>query len=311
MPLKRMFQYLIQFRRNRVPGQLVIQMTDRCNALCRQCGMNMSQHFKRHRLGLDRLKRIVDNAHRRRIEAVSFAGGEPLLLLDDLVTMLNYAGAAGIPYIRTGTNGFVFRHPERADFDDRINRLAAKLAATPLRNFWISIDSADPATHEKMRGFDGVVAGIARALPLFHAHGLYPSANLGVNRNLGGANIIPKIPREHSSAQAADYSAACEQGLDRFFRFVADLGFTIANVCYPMSFPEDADQADLQAVYSASSVDPVVSFTAHEKALLFETLAQVIRANRSRLRIFTPLCSLYALRQQFDRGGRAKTGGAG
>lgn len=298
----RLWQYFNELRRNRVPGQLVIQMTDRCNALCPQCGMNTTEQFKRHRLGLDRLKRIVDNASLRGIEAVSFTGGEPLLLLDDLVTMLDYAGAAGIPFIRTGTNGYVFRHPERSDFDDRINRLAARLAATPLRNFWISIDSADPATHERMRGFEGVVAGIARALPIFHAHGLYPSANLGINRNMGGENSISTLPRQHSAIQAADYMAACRQALDRFFRFAADLGFTIANVCYPMSVGEEVDREDMQAVYGATSVDTVVSFSNREKALLFETLAQAIRHNRSRLRIFAPLCSLHALKQQFDHG---------
>ena len=300
----RYWQYLFQFHRNRVPGQLVIQMTDRCNALCPQCGMNTRQSFKRHHLGLDRLKTIITNAAARRVEAVSFTGGEPLLLMDDLVAMLDYAGAAGIPYIRTGTNGFVFRHAERHDFDDRMHRLAARLAATPLRNFWISIDSADPATHESMRGFKGVIDGIARALPIFHAHGLYPSANLGLNRNLAGVGSIPALPRLHSRSQAADYAAAWRRGLDRFFRFAADLGFTIANVCYPMSLGADVDPDDLQAVYSATSVDTVVSFVAHEKKLLFGALEKAVRANRSRLRIFAPLCSLHVLRQQFEYGAR-------
>ncbi len=294
--------YTHQFRRNRVPGQLVVQMTDRCNAFCPQCGMRTTEHFKRHRLGLGQLKTIVDNAGRRRIQAISFTGGEPLLLLDDLIAMLNHAGAAGIPYIRTGTNGFLFRHPERPDFDERIDRLAARLAATPVRNFWISIDSADPATHEKMRGFEGVIAGIKRALPLFHAHGLYPSANLGINRNLGGEYSLPVLPRHHSEAQAADFRVACERGLGRFFRFAADLGFTIANVCYPMSLPEEDRLGEMQAVYGATSVDRVVSFARHEKALLFEGLARAIRANRSRLRIFAPLCSLHAMKQQLAGG---------
>ncbi len=304
MSPSQLWHYVRQFRRNRVPGQLVVQMTDRCNALCPQCGMRITEHFKRHRLGLGPLKRIVDNAGRRRIQAISFTGGEPLLLLDDLVAMLNYAGAVGIPYIRTGTNGFVFRHPERPDFEDRVNRLAARLAATPVRNFWISIDSADAATHERMRGFNGVIAGIERALPLFHAHGLYPSANLGINRNLGGENSIPVLPRHHSADQAADFRAACEHGLDRFFRFAADCGFTIANVCYPMSLSEAAAPGEMQAVYGATSVDAVVSFARHEKALLFDGLTRAIRANRSRLRIFAPLCSLHAMQQQLTGGPR-------
>ncbi|MBR9986665.1 MAG: hypothetical protein KFF68_12210, partial [Desulfosarcina sp.] len=34
--------------------------------------------------------------------------------------------------------------------------------------------------------FPGVVAGIARALPIFHRAGIYPAVNLGINRNVGG-----------------------------------------------------------------------------------------------------------------------------
>jgi hypothetical protein len=185
-----------------------------------------------------------------------------------------------------------------------MHRLASKLAATPLRNFWISIDSADPEIHEEMRGFSGVVAGIERALPIFHAHGLFPSANLGINRNLGGKNSIPKLPQRYSAAQAADFTMALQKGLDRFFSRIADLGFTIANVCYPMSLDEDAPGDDLHAVYGATSADSVVSFADHEKALLFDTLLKVIRAHRSRLRIFAPLCSLYALTQQFANGAK-------
>ena len=298
----RLWHNLNQFRRNRVPGQLVIQMTDWCNARCPQCGMNTTQCFERHRLSLAQMNTAIDGAVARRIQAVSFTGGEPLLHLDELLTMLDYAGGSGIPYLRTGTNGFVFRHAGRPNFEERMHRLAARLAATSLRNFWISIDSADPATHENMRGFPGVVAGIERALPIFHAHGLFPSANLGINRNLGGQDSIPRLPRRHSSAQREDFIMALHQGLDRFFKRVADLGFTIANVCYPMSLDEDAPGDNLQAVYGATSVDSIVSFADHEKALLFETLARVIRAHRSRLRIFAPLCSLYALKQQFTHG---------
>ena len=303
MPMH-LWHNLNQFHRNRVPGQLVIQMTDWCNARCPQCGMNTGRCFERHRLSRAQLKAAIDGAAARRIQALSFTGGEPLLLMEDLVAMLTYAGERGIPYLRTGTNGFVFRHADRPNFEGRMHRLAAKLAATSLRNFWISIDSADPDTHEKMRGFPGVVAGIARALPIFHAHGLFPSANLGINRNLSGQNSIPKLPRRHSAAQAADFKMALYQGLDRFFKRVADLGFTIANVCYPMSLDEDAPEDDLQAVYGATSVDSIVSFADHEKALLFDTLLKVIRVHRSRLRIFAPLCSLHALTQQFTHGAR-------
>lgn len=160
-------RHVAHFARNRIPGQLVIQFTNHCNARCPQCGMRTTARIARTRLEQAAVKRILDAAARQRTQAVSFTGGEPLLFLDDVVELIDYAGAVGIPYIRAGTNGFLFRGADRSDFEDRVKRLADRLAATPLRNFWISIDSAEPAVHEAMRGLKGVIKGVAKALPLF------------------------------------------------------------------------------------------------------------------------------------------------
>jgi len=92
-----------------------------------------------------------------------------MLFLDDLIELMTYAGRVGIPFVRTGTNGFLLRHSHKPDFEDRIKRLAERLADTNLINFWISIDSAFGDVHEQMRGLDGVVAGIEKALPIFNA----------------------------------------------------------------------------------------------------------------------------------------------
>jgi hypothetical protein len=64
--------------------------------------------------------------------------------------------------------------------------MVEQLANSSLRNFWISLDSAVDRVHDAMRGFPGVVAGIAKALPIFHQAGIYPAVNLGINRNVGG-----------------------------------------------------------------------------------------------------------------------------
>jgi len=37
----------------RISGQLVVQITDRCNARCPQCGMRISSSFKRRTLFID------------------------------------------------------------------------------------------------------------------------------------------------------------------------------------------------------------------------------------------------------------------
>jgi len=88
------------------------------------------------------MKRILDAAAAQGVQALSFTGGEPMLFPDDLIDLMTYAGKIGIPFVRTGTNGFLLRHSHKPDFEDRIKRLTDRLADTGLRNFWISIDSA-------------------------------------------------------------------------------------------------------------------------------------------------------------------------
>ena len=68
--------------KGRVPGQLVIQYTDKCNAKCPQCSMRVSKLFNRSKLDMDTAKRIIDYAVENGIHTISFTGGEPLLFFD-------------------------------------------------------------------------------------------------------------------------------------------------------------------------------------------------------------------------------------
>ena len=165
------FKMLACLARDRVPGQLVIQITNQCNATCPQCGMRKTADIRRTRLKTDDLRQILDAAGEKGVAAVSFTGGEPLLFLEQVTALISHAGRAGIPYIRTGTNGFLFCGSRQPGFKDRIRAMADKLAATPLRNFWISLDSAVPTVHEQMRGLPDVVRGIETAIPIFHEIG--------------------------------------------------------------------------------------------------------------------------------------------
>ena len=273
------------------PRQVVVQLTDRCNARCFQCGMSVDSGGVRGDLDREAAKRIIDHCAALGVSALSFTGGEPLLAGDQLCELLDYAGRAGIEYLRTGTNGYRFARPDAPDFSDRVTRLAAMLAATPVRNFWISLDSADAGVHEANRGFPGLMKGIAQALPVFHAHGLYPTANLALTRLMTG-----EIPLE--AADAAGFQEQAGQGLSRFFTTAAGLGFTMANCCYPMS---DADAAKgTSAAYAATAADRRVSFADWEKRALFAALDAAVARHRGDLRIFTPRSAVAALIRRYQ-----------
>ena len=291
--------FLKNIIQRRIPGQLVIQLTDQCNARCPQCGMRVTEPFERSKLASEEVKRILDAAAQKGIQAVSFTGGEPLLMLDELTMLMDYAGGAGIKYIRTGTNGFVFGHPNSDRFEKKVNRIAEKLAATPLRNFWISIDSAIPSVHEDMRGFPGIIAGIEKALPILHSHGIYPSANLGVNRNILG-DPIRRLKAQPLSEEGylESFYLRFREAFRQFYRFILELGFTMSSTCYPMSIGDEATQ-ELSAVYGATAENDVVHFDQKEKSLLFKVLIEIIPEFRKRLRIFSPLSSVYSLYRQY------------
>ena len=261
-----------------------------------ECGV--TEKFNRTTLAVDDVKRSLDRAAKTGIGAVSFTGGEPFLCFDELVELIHYAGSLGIKYIRTGTNAFQLRRAIGPKFEDEVARIADRLAATPLRNLWISLDSAVPEVHEKMRGFPGIVGVIERALPIFHERGIYPSANLGINRNVGGDDTQRLCLDESSVAgdeQEVRFAEGFRAAFRRFYRQVLDMGFTTVNACYPMSMESLGDTDKMSAVYAATSADRIVRFSGREKSLLYATLAEVIPEYRSRLRIFSPLCSLYAL----------------
>ena len=307
--LGRALKYFGQLGRNRIPGQVVIQMTSRCNARCPQCGMRRCANIERSSLSDTDIQQILKGCAVKGIQAISFTGGEPLLMLDELIDWIDAASHLGIPFIRTGTNGFLFCGSQHIGFKDEIKRLADRLAATSLRNFWISLDSHLPEIHEKMRGLPGVVTGIERALPIFHAAGIYPSANLGINRYVGGDATGALQPAQFPDKDIylTHFYQQYRDALNHFYRFVHNLGFSIVNTCYPMSISTKEKQSGLEAVYAASSAEDVVRFAPDEKAMLYKALLNTIPRHRSRLRIFSPLSSVYMLYRNYEDPNRAST----
>jgi MoaA/NifB/PqqE/SkfB family radical SAM enzyme len=259
--------------------------------------MRKTAVIERHQLAAAQIMRLVGQCARNGIDAVSLTGGEPFIEPADILGLLESTGSQGIRYLRSGSNGYMFVPGRKIPVFGDVHQFIKALAATKIRNFWISMDSADTETHEAMRGLPGVIEGIQKALPVFHAHGLYPAVNLGINRNIAGPPIPPLAGQEDESR----FFEAFKKGFREFLSKALALGFTMTNVCYPMSSVQ-AGLAGEKTVYGAISDDGVVSFSPAELRLIFRALLEVIPQFRNRIRIFTPLSVLYALSQQDGSG---------
>lgn len=286
---------LSEIKKGYAVPQLVIQYTTYCNASCPQCGMRRGSNITRITLDKEYVKLIIDYAVLEwGVQFLSFTGGEPFLFIDDIIELINYASRLGAKYIRTGTNGFAFRYNQSNinEFEKRVHNIAEKISETKLYTLWISIDSANPNTHEKMRGFQSLIKGIEKSIPIFERYGIYPAANLGLNRNIGGEYNSDEV----LSLDKNKFYEKYRKGISDFYQMAINMGFTIANICYPMSVENGT------SAYHATSKDYIVSFSNEEKALLFKALYDSATEFRSKIRIFTPRSSLQSLIDFYSEG---------
>lgn len=270
----------------RTPGQAVIQLGDACNATCLHCAMSAKNRFPRTALRVDAVKKLLDRLAERGVLAVSFTGGEPLLHPEAVARCASHARSVGMASVRTGSNGFFLRGSDRPDFADKVGRLADLLLENGLTNFWLSLDSADTAFHEKHRGLSGVVRGMARGLPVFARHGLHPAANLCVNRRMGGRDLDTR------GMDAQTLRAHYYKDFALYFAHVLELGFCSVNICHPMT-PQVCDPA--QTVYQAASEADFITFRPEEQAPLYQALLDAVTDFRKRLQIFTPRSTLLSM----------------
>lgn len=288
------------FFKNKVPGQIVIQFTNVCNALCPQCEMRKSNNIKRNTLSGNKIKAIIDKASKNKIAAVSLTGGEPLLFPETLKEHLLYAKEKKIHFTRTGTNGFFFER-KHSNYDKKVASTAKLIKDSKVRNFWISIDSCDPFQHEKMRGFERQVEGIYKGLPVFNDSGIFPCANLGINKGMGGKKTLELNIKNYSCEKSylSDFENIYESAFSDFFVFISELGFTMANCCYPMSTAPDSNKID--PVYFAASQDSIVNFSRNEKISIFKALYRAIEKSRNKINIFNPLSSVFQILNHYQK----------
>jgi MoaA/NifB/PqqE/SkfB family radical SAM enzyme len=256
--------------------------------------MRREAELRRVKLSAETVRKALRDCAETGVEAVSFTGGEPFIDIPEILSLLEYAGDLGIPYLRSGTNGYMFAPRGKAAGSDQLIPFVEAVVKSPLRNFWISMDSADSETHERLRGLPGVIDGIVKALPEFHGRGFYPAVNLGINRRIAGGMIPPLGEREDEET----FLESFRRGFSAFFAKAVSMGFTMANVCYPMSFETLETE---KPAYGAVSDDIMVRFSPGELRLVFQALLETIPAFRKSIRIFTPLSALYALSRENSR----------
>lgn len=153
------------------PHVVAWNLTRRCNLACAHCYISAgSWHAAVAELSTEACRRILDQVLEVNPSPVLIlSGGEPLLR-DDLEVLAAHAAEAGATVV-VGTNG--------TRLDDR--RISSLLQAG-VKGVAVSIDSLDPAYHDRFRHGEGALQDTLGAVERLGRHGLDFIVQMSVTR---------------------------------------------------------------------------------------------------------------------------------
>ena len=161
------------------PICLTWEITYGCNLACIHCLSSSGRRDPRE-LSTDEAKAVIDELRDLQVFYVNIGGGEPTIR-PDFYELVDYAVANGVG-VKFSTNGSTITHQR-----------AARLAGTDYVDVQISIDGADEATNDAVRG-RGSYAAARRAMDALAAAGFE------------GFKISVVVTR-HNVAQLDDFEA--------------------------------------------------------------------------------------------------------
>ncbi|MFC2172286.1 radical SAM protein [Acidobacteriota bacterium] len=121
------------------PTYATVAVTYRCQSKCKHCYSSSTNRALEEELTTEQIKSVLRQVRDLGALTVHFSGGEPLLR-NDIYDLIAYAGDLGL-LTRVNTNGSLLNEDS-----------AKQLKAVGLTECGVSLDSADPAIHNRFRG---------------------------------------------------------------------------------------------------------------------------------------------------------------
>lgn len=161
------FEYVV-LRREPRPINMVLMVNSACNMACAHCSARTYLKSGRPSLTLDEIKSLIDQFLDLGGASFILSGGEPTLHPNvlDIVSHADKSKAV----VAMFTNG------------TRLPDLANELKSAGLFGTLVSIDSADPAHHDRLRGFDGAFRQAVRGIEKLLAEGMLAGISTYVSR---------------------------------------------------------------------------------------------------------------------------------
>jgi SynChlorMet cassette radical SAM/SPASM protein ScmF len=167
--------------------QLYMYLTEGCNLACRHCWLapRFDPNGTEYRmLPVEVFETAIREAKPLGLQGVKLTGGEPLLH-PQFVQLLEIARREDVK-LTIETNGLLCT-----------DAIAAEIAKSPSRFVSVSIDGADAAAHEWVRGVPGSFEQAKEAVRRLVAHGTSPQIIMSlVRNNVGQVEAVVRMAEE-------------------------------------------------------------------------------------------------------------------
>lgn len=145
------------------PNLMSFAVTGTCNATCAHCSFfSGTRKESRPELNLEQAKKVIRDAQELGVSVINFTGGEPLMRRDlpEIIGSVDKDLATTVLF----TNGWF------------LEERCAELKRAGLDSVYVSLDSSDPAEHDRLRGVPGLseraAAGLKKAIKTGFSTGL-------------------------------------------------------------------------------------------------------------------------------------------
>ncbi len=150
---------LRRLRGQALPQTVFLAATYRCQCNCAPCYADVKGRKNVYEMTTEELKAKIDQVKALGAIHLNLTGGEPLLR-EDIVSLIAHAHDIGL-ITRISTNGDLLTR-------DRV----AELSRAGLNQCGIAIDDADPATHDRLRGLNGLFDRAVQGFRFLHEYGI-------------------------------------------------------------------------------------------------------------------------------------------
>jgi MoaA/NifB/PqqE/SkfB family radical SAM enzyme len=151
-------------------------ITRKCNLRCRHCYSDAAEHSAADELSRSDAKKRVDDPSQLEVRLLIVDGREPLCR-GDLLEVVRHGTSRGLRVV-VGTNGTMI--------DPAV---AARMKEAGVQSVQISIDAAEPKTHDSFRGEDGSFEKAMTGMRACRQAGLPFRFGMVIRRSM-----LPQIP---------------------------------------------------------------------------------------------------------------------